>query len=104
MAFWLPMAMAGLSAVQQNLKARDEQRNQDIQNQLAAERDRTSYITNRPGQLQLGARNPYSAMLDGAMQGGIAGLSMGQDFSQMNSNDRFRQAQIDYYNKKGRFL
>lgn len=96
---WVAVGLTAASVGQQYLSAKDAQKDQKAQNQLAAAKERTSYITGRGGQLQTGAPNPYTAMLNGAMQGGISGLSMNQGIAQQNANNDFRQQQLDYMQK-----
>lgn len=73
-----PTILAGLGALQQYSQAKDAQKVQEAQNQLAAEKDRTAWVTKQWGQPTFTARNPYLTMLDGAMQGGMSGLAFQQ--------------------------
>lgn len=84
-----------LGAGSSYLQQQEQQKNQNAQNELAAAKDRTSYITGRGGQLTTGAGNPYQALL----AGGMTGATQGMAFSQQQNANALKQDQMDAYKR-----
>jgi hypothetical protein len=93
MPLWGAIALsAGLGGAQQYLASEDQRKNQAAQNWREAQRDRTSYITGRGGQQSFTAQSPYTAMLGGALQGGVAGAAQYQNYKNAQAKNNLMNA------------
>lgn len=97
--FWLPLAMAAASMAKTQFvdKPAQENANKSMGAAAAAQTQFSPWTGGGPGKLDV---KPIDSTLGSGMQGGMAGLSMSQQFDQAAQQKNLANAQTDYYKSK----
>jgi len=91
------LILGGLGAGTNLIKGKQQQKQQDINNNLQAEIESTSWATGRNGRPSFNAQNPYTAMLDGGLQGAVSGYAQGQSMENAEAKRNLLNAMASSY-------
>lgn len=89
---WVVVGLTVGSAGMKYMGAKNDQKNQKIQNDLQAQLESTSWATGRGGNPTFNAQNPYVALMEGAAQGALTGVAQGQKLNNSKSRNQFNEA------------